>query len=351
MPRRPLRRVLAGLAFLGVLQASAADAERITLPGLSPRRRRSSSTAGAFRTSTPRATRPLLRAGFNAARDRLWQIDLWRRRGLGRLADGFGPAYVEKDRAARLFLYRGDLAREWSAYAQTRRHRRRLRRRRQRLRRPRGPQPRPLPGSSASRLPPGGWKAEDVVRIRSHGLRQRHSEVAARPVPARGGVEPTRCAGARAALGTRGPQGLDPCDPAEALATTTSPPQRCSFAAREARRGASGEGPRRRRARRAARRLEQLGDRAARTATGRPILANDPHRALGVPVAALPRPPRAPGLDVIGAGEPALPGISSATTALAFGLTIFSSTRRTSTSTRPRGAARTSTATGAAGRR
>src|SRR5438046_543299 len=27
--------------------------------------------------------------GFNAARDRLWQIDLWRKRGLGRLAKDF----------------------------------------------------------------------------------------------------------------------------------------------------------------------------------------------------------------------------------------------------------------------
>src|SRR6476646_4578453 len=42
--------------------------------------------------------------GFNAARDRLWQIDLWRKRGLGRLSARFGPAYVAQDRAARLFL-------------------------------------------------------------------------------------------------------------------------------------------------------------------------------------------------------------------------------------------------------
>src|SRR6204780_3792329 len=46
--------------------------------------------------------------GFNAARDRLFQIDLWRRRGLGELAEVFGPQFVEQDKAARLFLYRGD---------------------------------------------------------------------------------------------------------------------------------------------------------------------------------------------------------------------------------------------------
>jgi len=50
--------------------------------------------------------------GYNAARDRLWQIDLWRKRGLGLLSKSFGPAYVDQDRAARLFLYRGDMQRE-----------------------------------------------------------------------------------------------------------------------------------------------------------------------------------------------------------------------------------------------
>ena len=31
--------------------------------------------------------------GWNAARDRLWQIDIWRKRGLGLLAADFGPAW------------------------------------------------------------------------------------------------------------------------------------------------------------------------------------------------------------------------------------------------------------------
>ncbi|KIA66837.1 penicillin acylase family protein, partial [Nocardia vulneris] len=45
--------------------------------------------------------------GFNAARDRLFQIDLWRRKALGQLAEVFGPDYVDDDRAARLLLFRG----------------------------------------------------------------------------------------------------------------------------------------------------------------------------------------------------------------------------------------------------
>ena len=58
-----------------------------------------------------------LAQGFNAARDRLFQIDLWRRRGLGELAEVFGPSFIEQDRATRLFLYRGDMDREWRTYS------------------------------------------------------------------------------------------------------------------------------------------------------------------------------------------------------------------------------------------
>ena len=54
--------------------------------------------------------------GYTAAKDRLWQIDLWRKRGLGRLSASFGPTFVAQDRAARLFLYRGSMAAEWAAY-------------------------------------------------------------------------------------------------------------------------------------------------------------------------------------------------------------------------------------------
>ena len=51
--------------------------------------------------------------GYAAAMLRLWQIDIARRRGLGRLAEVFGPAFVPFDQAARLFLYRGPIEEEW----------------------------------------------------------------------------------------------------------------------------------------------------------------------------------------------------------------------------------------------
>ena len=55
--------------------------------------------------------------GFVAAQDRLFQIDLWRRKGVGELADMFGPSAVEADRFARLIRYRGDMEAEWTSYA------------------------------------------------------------------------------------------------------------------------------------------------------------------------------------------------------------------------------------------
>ena len=56
--------------------------------------------------------------GYVVARDRLFQIDIWRRRGLGRLSSVFGDRFIERDRATRLFLYRGDMRAEWLAYGE-----------------------------------------------------------------------------------------------------------------------------------------------------------------------------------------------------------------------------------------
>ena len=63
----------------------------------------------------------------------------------------------------------------------------------------------------------------------------------------------------------------------------------------------------------------------SRTPTGYPLLANDPHRAQSAPSLRYWVHLVAPGWDVIGAGEPALPGISIGHNPYgAWGLTIFS---------------------------
>ena len=55
--------------------------------------------------------------GFVAAQDRLYQIEIWRRTGAGELAEVFGPEYVSRDRIARLVQYRGDMEAEWASYS------------------------------------------------------------------------------------------------------------------------------------------------------------------------------------------------------------------------------------------
>jgi penicillin amidase len=58
-----------------------------------------------------------LAQGFVAAQDRLWQMDLWRRIGEGKVSEIVGEKGVERDRFARLLRYRGDLRAEYESYA------------------------------------------------------------------------------------------------------------------------------------------------------------------------------------------------------------------------------------------
>lgn len=55
--------------------------------------------------------------GLVAAQDRLWQMDLWRRIGEGKLSEVLGPRAIERDKFARLLRYRGDMKAEWESYA------------------------------------------------------------------------------------------------------------------------------------------------------------------------------------------------------------------------------------------
>src|SRR3954468_6422725 len=54
--------------------------------------------------------------GFVAARDRLFQLELWRRQATGTLAEIQGPPALRRDVGARLLRYRGDLGRELGRY-------------------------------------------------------------------------------------------------------------------------------------------------------------------------------------------------------------------------------------------
>jgi penicillin G amidase len=271
--------------------------------------------------------------GYNAARDRLWQIDLWRKRGLGLLSKCFGPAYVDQDRAARLFLYRGDMDREWGSYAADSRawvqafvggvnaYVAEVRS---------GAKPLPVQFKLTA-SEPDQWIAEDVLRIRSHALVSNvTSEVARARVACAAGIGADRLRRKIEPVGHKVsvPKGLNPCDvPADVLkdyVLATKPVDFDALAGKE-----QAPGFRQRQL------AELIAGQAAegsnnwviapsRTQTGRPILANDPHRQLGVPSLRYVVGLSAPGLDIIGAGEPALPGIAIGhNDDIAFGITIF----------------------------
>jgi penicillin amidase len=54
--------------------------------------------------------------GWNAARDRLFQLELWRRQATGTVAEILGPRELERDRGTRLFRFRRDLTQELEYY-------------------------------------------------------------------------------------------------------------------------------------------------------------------------------------------------------------------------------------------
>ncbi|MFO0998344.1 MAG: penicillin acylase family protein [Alphaproteobacteria bacterium] len=265
-----------------------------------------------------------LAQGFNAARDRLWQIDLWRKRGLGLIAGDLGASYVERDRAARLFLYRGAMDAEWASYgasakAWTESFVRGINAYLDLIER----EPARLPVEfRLLGTKPARWTADDVVRCRAHArVRNLEAEITRSAIVARFGLEADRLhKGLQPSWTPEIPEGLDPHPiPPEVLKTyllatepnvltTADPGFPLDVAAAES------EGS------------NNWALSPRRTTTGRAILASDPHRIHEQPSLRYIAHLVAPGLDVIGAGEPAVPGVSFGhNDRVAFSLTIHPS--------------------------
>jgi penicillin amidase len=266
--------------------------------------------------------------GFNAARDRLFQLDLWRRRGLGQLAEVLGPEYVEQDRAARLFLYRGDMEREWRAYSsKSTMDAARIARKFAAGINAYIDYVKARPGQMPWEFrhlgyEPSKWAPADVVRIRSHGLtRNLLSEVARARTACAGDLKADEIrSGLQPPWETAIPEGLDSCLPRDLLRMFQLATAAVRFGNDRLHAALDDPWP-------AESLLEGSNNwvvAPGRTATGRAIMANDPHRAYGIPSLRYIVHLAAPGLDVIGAGEPVLPGISIGHNGtIAFGLTIF----------------------------
>ena len=273
--------------------------------------------------------------GYNAARDRLFQLELWRRSATGTVAEILGPAELKRDVGARLHMFRGDLKAELAWYhprgeaivgafvdginayvAETERDPAKL----------------PLEFRMLG-IKPGRWTSAVVV--------SRHNGLLANVQQEVGLAQAVRALGPDAVkrLAFFQPADADlSADPAVDLSLVSGEILEPYRAFRDPLRFtpeqivAEFRGP----ARSAA-----AGDEAwpARdigsnnwivsgrlTASGKPMMMNDPHRTQAAPSLRYWVHLVAPGWNVIGAGEPMLPGVSIGHNERgAWGLTIFGS--------------------------
>jgi penicillin G amidase len=244
--------------------------------------------------------------GFVAAQDRLWQMDLWRRVGEGKLAEVLGPSAVERDRFARLVRYRGDMKAEYESYAPDARQiieafvrgvNAQIELSKDRL-----PIEFQLTGSK-----PGPWTPEVcLTRIAGYVMtRNASTEVLRAQLVREFGkefvdewveTEPERK--------VEIPEGLDLAGiDSRVLAAADAAGSPVKFNPNDGSNNWVIDG--------------------TMSATGKPILANDPHRTIALPSLRYLVHLVGPGWNVIGAGEPALPGVAAGhNERVGFGFTI-----------------------------
>lgn len=320
-----IRAVAAALLLTTAVTAQEAPpgafAESRALPGLTAPGEIIIDRAGIPHIYAANARDGFFLQGYAAARDRLWQIDLWRKRGLGRLSASFGAQFVAQDRAARLLLYRGEMAAEWAAYPSqakvwTEGFAAGINAYVADVEAGRAPLPLEF---TATNTRPERWQADDVVRIRSNALASNLTSEVVRARALCGGdlkYEPLRRELAPAHTVSI-PKGLDPCSiPADVLDDYALGTGDVRFDGQKI----------------VVASLDpdiQEGSNnwvisAGKSATGRPILANDPHRAHAVPNLRYLSHIDTPELKIAGSGEPALPGISFGHNEdVAWAITIF----------------------------
>jgi penicillin amidase len=263
--------------------------------------------------------------GYVQAQDRLFQMDLWRRGTQGHLAEILGEDYLERDRLSRLLQYKGPMDVEWASYG------------------PGAKQiiaqfvkginawvdhigDRPPIEFTIAGYAPGRWQPEDILS-RAEGFLM-------------SGNATTEVWRSRLvlAVGAERAAKLLPPDPVVSVPTPNGidlqvMDRRVSDALAKIGAGASGFGQNLQlRARAAGAGVGEEVDggsnnwvvSGAKSATGRPLLANDPHRALDHPSLRYLVHLNAPGWNVIGAGQPWLPGVSFGhNDRVAWGATLF----------------------------
>jgi penicillin amidase len=251
--------------------------------------------------------------GFVVAQDRLFQMEMWKRAGKGRLAEVLGPPAVQRDINARLLRYRGDMKAEYESYA---------------------PDTeailsaftdginaeiRSLTAKNGAGLPiefqmagfePQPWKPQDCLnRMAAFAMTgNAFSELRDAELITKLGVQK-----ASAVLSLDPKVELDPAAGVDFAGL--NPSLLKNLIGSDARIEFPSDGKQGSNDWTIAGRL---------TSTGKPILANDPHRVMALPSLRYIVHLVAPGWDVIGAGEPGLPGVAVGHNQnIAWGFTIF----------------------------
>lgn len=232
--------------------------------------------------------------GFVAAQDRLFQIDMWRRLAVGETAEVVGKAGIVTDRVARLLKYRGDLEPEWASY---------------------GPDTQQIAtaftrGINAyidqvgDKLPiefqilgvkPGRWQAEDILGRMSGIVMTRNftSEIPRAELIAKVGLDKARLISPTDPLRPFAPAaGLD----LAGITKSVLDDYNAAIKSPVFKLGADGSN-------------NWVVD-GTLSASGQPLLASDPHRTIALPSLRYLVHLNAPGWNVIGGGEPALPGVA-----------------------------------------
>ena len=244
--------------------------------------------------------------GYVAAQDRLWQMEMWRRQAEGRLAEVLGPRAVERDRLARLFRYRGSRDAEWAAY---------------------GPNAKAIVSAFVAGVNAQMAQAKDRLPIEFTMMNFKPEpwtiDVPLARVTSLSGVSNATTEILRARLvslvGVKQAEAVLPTEPARALDPA---PGLDLSGLDQSSLGGTGSAY----ADIAFQRVEGSNNwvvSGKKTRSGKPILANDPHRAITHPSVRYITHLVGPGWNVIGAGEPASPGVSIGhNERIAFGLTI-----------------------------
>lgn len=254
--------------------------------------------------------------GVVVAQDRLFQMELWKRSGQGRLAEILGQAAIQRDINARRLRYRGDMESEYKSYAPDTKEILEaftdgINAYMEEIRKP-GGIGLPIEFQIAG-FQPEPWKPEDCLnRLAAYSMTgNAESELQHAQLVALLGAEK-----AAALLDLDPPVELDPArgidfsglSPA-LLENLVGSDARVQFPPA------------------ALARLEGSNDwtvSGALTASGKPLLANDPHRVIAEPSLRYIVHLVAPGWNVIGAGEPGLPGVAAGhNERIAWGFTIF----------------------------